>query len=62
MTVKEPDSLQLFRVALDPDQVILTACSLMMSAAFNNGTARCNTSIVPCSATMAHDCHNLEAL
>jgi len=38
----------LYRVDLDPDQAILSACSIATSAAYNNGSARCNNVIVPC--------------
>lgn len=39
---------QLFRIELNQEQAILSACSLATTAAFNGGTARCNTTIIPC--------------
>ncbi len=49
MTKKKPYSPpQLFRIELDQEQAILSACSIMTTATFNNGTRRCNVRFVPC--------------
>lgn len=47
-TKKTYSSPSLYRVDLDPDQAILSACSIATSAAYNNGSARCNTVLIPC--------------
>ncbi len=36
---------QLFRVDLNHEQAILSACSIMTTAALNGGMARCNASL-----------------
>ncbi len=49
MNDKKPYSPpQLFRIELNQEQAILSACSLATTAAFNGGNARCNTIIIPC--------------
>ena len=49
MNEKKPYSPpELYRVELNQEQAILSACSIMTSAAFNDGTARCNVSFIPC--------------
>jgi hypothetical protein len=45
---KTYSSPQLFRIELNHEQAILSACSLATTAAFNGGNVRCNTTIVPC--------------
>ncbi|OGW47924.1 MAG: hypothetical protein A2V62_09685 [Nitrospirae bacterium RBG_19FT_COMBO_58_9] len=39
---------QLFRVELNQEQAILSACSIMTTSAANNGTKRCNVKVFPC--------------
>jgi len=41
---------QLFPIELSQEQVILSACSLATTAAFNGGNVRCNTTIIPCES------------
>lgn len=49
MDNKKPDSPpQLFRIELNQEQAILSACSLATTNAFNGGNARCNTTIIAC--------------
>lgn len=54
MNDKKPYSPpQLFRIELNQEQAILSACSLGTTAAFNGGNARCNTTIIPCKRISA---------
>ena len=49
MTKKRPYSRhQLFRVELNQEQAILSACSIMTTSAANNGANRCNANFFPC--------------
>jgi len=36
----------LYRVELNPEQAILSACSIMTTSALNAGNARCNAGII----------------
>ncbi len=45
---------QLFEVVLDPEQAILTACSLNTSSLFDQGNARCK----PISSALPSGCKN----
>ncbi|GIW53848.1 MAG: hypothetical protein KatS3mg082_0252 [Nitrospiraceae bacterium] len=49
MNDKKPYSPpEVYRVELNQEQAILSACSIMTSAAFNGGTTRCNVRFIPC--------------
>ena len=48
-TMKKPyNAPQLFRVDLNQEQAILSACSLMTTSASNGGNSRCNRTLIPC--------------
>jgi hypothetical protein len=49
MNEKKPYSPpQVFKIDLNHEQAILSACSIMTTTAANNGTRRCNARFFPC--------------